>query len=78
MCHSFENLEYHHFKYAQFLRPGDVHVHYFGTATLSFGDGIEARPGDTFEVSPDTFGEPLRNGIVASEHAVRPGLVKSL
>ena len=78
MCHSFENLEFHHFKYRQFLRPGDVHVHYFGTATLSFADGIQARPGDTFEVSLDAFGEPLRNGIVASEHAVRPGLVKSL
>ena len=24
MCHSLDNLEYHHFKYAQFLRPGDV------------------------------------------------------
>lgn len=45
MCHSLENLEYHHFKYAQFLRPGDVHVHYFGTATLSFADGIKAAPG---------------------------------
>ncbi len=33
MCHSLENLEYHHFKYAQFLRPGDVHIHFFGTAT---------------------------------------------
>lgn len=22
MCHSLENLEYHHFKYTQFLRPG--------------------------------------------------------
>jgi len=78
MCHSFENLEFHHFKYAQFLRPGDVHVHYFGTATLSFADGIQARPGDTFEVSLDAFGQPLRNGIAAAEQAVRPGLVKSL
>ena len=37
------NLEHHHFKYALFRRPGDVHVHFFGTATLSFADGIENR-----------------------------------
>ncbi|MFP3681422.1 FAH family protein, partial [Pseudomonas sp. SIMBA_041] len=46
MCHSLANLEYHHFKYAQFLRPGDVHVHDFGTAALSFADGVRTRPGD--------------------------------
>ena len=78
MCHSFENLEFHHFKYSQFLRPGDIHVHYFGTATLSFADGIQARPGDTFEVSLDAFGQPLRNGIAAAPGQVRPGVVKSL
>jgi len=78
MCHSLENLEYHHFKYAQFLRPGDVHVHFFGTATLSFADGIKALPGDQFEVSLDEFGEPLRNGISVKHPAIRPGDVKSL
>lgn len=78
MCHSLENLEYHHFKYAQFLRPGDVHVHFFGTATLSFADGIKAQPGDQFEVSLDEFGEPLRNGISVKRPAIRPGDVKSL
>lgn len=78
MCHSLENLEYHHFKYAQFLRPGDVHVHFFGTATLSFADGIKAQPGDQFEVSLDEFGEPLRNGISVKQPAIRPGDVKAL
>lgn len=78
MCHSLENLEFHHFKYSQFLRPGDVHVHYFGTATLSFADGIQARPGDTFEVSQEAFGQPLRNGIAVAPEQVRPGVVKSL
>ena len=38
MAHSIANLEAHHFKYALFRRPGDVHVHFFGTATLSFSD----------------------------------------
>ena len=39
---------------------------------------IQARPGDTFEVSLDAFGQPLRNGIAAASGQVRPGLVKSL
>lgn len=78
MCHSFENLEFHHFKYDQFLRPGDIHVHYFGTATLSFADGILAKPGDTFEISLPAFGEPLRNGIAPAAKQVQPGSVKSL
>jgi hypothetical protein len=78
MCHSLENLEYHHFKYAQFLRPGDVHVHFFGTATLSFADGVKAQPGDQFEVSLDEFGAPLRNGISLSRPGISPGGVKPL
>ena len=61
MCHSLENLEYHHFKYSQFLRPGDVHIHFFGTATLSFADGIRTQPGDRFEISQADFGAPLIN-----------------
>src|SRR3712207_8445305 len=40
MSHSIANLEYHHFKYEMFRRPGDVHIHFFGTATLSVADGI--------------------------------------
>ncbi|RYH05558.1 MAG: GguC protein, partial [Alphaproteobacteria bacterium] len=41
MSHTFANLEYHHFKYGLFRQPGEVHVHMFGTATLSFADGIK-------------------------------------
>lgn len=78
MCHSLENLEYHHFKYTQFLRPGDVHVHFFGTATLSFADGIRAQPGDRFEISLDAFGEPLRNGISVRQPGIGAGGVKAL
>jgi len=78
MCHSLENLEYHHFKYAQFLRPGNVHVHFFGTATLSFADGIKAQPGDRFEVSLEAFGEPLCNGISIRQPMIAPGGVKQL
>ncbi|MDR7034006.1 AraD1 family protein [Mesorhizobium sp. BE184] len=63
MSHSITNLEYHHFKYAAFRQPGDVHVHMFGTATLSFADGVAARDGDVFEIEAPAFGLPLRNGL---------------
>ena len=71
MSHSFANLEYHHFKYGLFRAPGDVHVHMFGTATLSFGDGIRTEAGDVFEIGAEGFGLPLRNPLaVASEEEI--------
>merc|ERR1719386_681449 len=36
MSHKLSNLEHHHFKYDVFRHPGDVHLHFFGTGTLSF------------------------------------------
>lgn len=63
MAHSLANLEHHHFKYPNFRRPGDVHVHFFGTATLSFADAIRTRDGDRFEISLPAFGRPLRNPL---------------
>ena len=61
MSHSIANLEHHHFKYAGFRRPGDLHVHFFGTATLSFSDGVKTEPGDVFEVEALPFTLPARN-----------------
>jgi len=66
MSHSLANLEHHHFKYALFRRPGDVHVHFFGTATLSFSDGIATQPGDVFEIRADAFALPMRNPLAAA------------
>jgi hypothetical protein len=63
MSHSLANLEHHHFKYDAFRRPGDVHVHFFGTATLSFSDKIVVQPGDVFEINADAFRLPLFNPI---------------
>ncbi|WP_088347385.1 MULTISPECIES: AraD1 family protein [Rhodomicrobium] len=63
MSHTIANLEHHHFKYGLFRQPGDVHVHMFGTATLSFADGIRAQPGDVFEIEAPDFGLPLRNPL---------------
>jgi hypothetical protein len=65
MSHTISNLEYHHFKYKQFRRPGDLHIHFFGTATLSVGDGIQTQPGDVFEIEAPAFGAALRNALGA-------------
>jgi hypothetical protein len=75
MSHSIANLEHHHFKYGNFRRPGDVHVHFFGTATLSFSDQVLIEPGDRFEISADAFLLPLRNELTRSPprpFSVRP------
>jgi len=68
MSHSYANLEYHHFKYQQHRVPGDVHLHFFGTATLSFVDNIKVEPGDEFEIDLPALGAPLTNPL-----AVEPG-----
>ena len=67
MSHSLANLEHHHFKYALFRRPGDIHVHFFGTATLSFSDGIRAEEGDVFEIEAAPFTLKLRNPLARSD-----------
>ena len=67
MSHSIANLEAHHFKYALFRRPGDVHVHFFGTATLSYTDGVRTEPGDVFEIAAPPFLLPLRNPLVRGQ-----------
>ncbi len=61
MSHTIANLEHHHFKYGLFRQPGDAHVHMFGTATLSFSDGIKVEDGDVWEIEAPGFGLPLRN-----------------
>jgi hypothetical protein len=72
MSHSFANLEYHHFKYGLFRQPGDVHVHMFGTATLSFAEGIKPEAGDVFEIEVPEFGIALRNPLkIAAEEEIR-------
>jgi hypothetical protein len=74
MSHSLANLEHHHFKYALFRRPGDVHVHFFGTATLSFSDGIKTEEGDVFEISAPQFKLALRNPL---KHVAAPDVAVS-
>lgn len=63
MCHSLQNIEHHHFKFEGHRHPGDVHVHFFGTAALSFGDGLKLQDGDVMQVAVEGFGRPLRNPV---------------
>jgi len=78
MCHSIANLEHHHFKYRDFRRAGDVHVHFFGAATGSFTKKIETRPGDIFEIEAPVFGKPLRNTLAERSVASKPIDVRAL
>ncbi|MDR7221933.1 hypothetical protein J2X13_002349 [Aminobacter aminovorans] len=77
MSHTIANLEHHHFKYGVFRQPGDVHVHMFGTATLSFADGVKAEPGDVFEIEAAEFGLALRNPLKQAR-MVAPVAVRTL
>jgi hypothetical protein len=63
MAHAIANLEHHHFKYRDFRRPGDVHVHFFGAATGSFTKQVKAQVGDVFEIESPAFGRALRNPL---------------
>jgi hypothetical protein len=63
MCHSLANMEHHHFKFEGHRQPGDLHVHFFGAHSLSFGDGVELKDGDWTEVRFDGFGRALRTPV---------------
>jgi len=78
MCHSLANLEYHHFKYAAHRVPGDVHLHFFGTATLSFADGIKVEPGERYEIHLNALGAPLVNPLAVAEKDFDLGGVTTL
>ena len=69
MCHSLRNIEHHHFKFESHRRPGDVHVHYFGACSLSFGAGVELAEGDVMSVSFEGYGRPLRNPLAVAPKA---------
>ena len=78
MSHTMANLEHHHFKYGLFRQPGDVHIHMFGTATLSFADGIKPQSGDVFEIEVPAFGLPLRNALAVDPPQAQAVTVKPL
>jgi hypothetical protein len=74
MCHSLRNMEHHHFKYETHRRPGDVHVHFFGAVSLSFGEGIRLATGDVMQIQFAGFGRALRNPLKAA--TAKPALVE--
>ena len=76
MSHTLANLEYHHFKYDAFRVPGDLHIHFFGTATLSIADGIAPQHRDVFEIEAAPFGAPLRNSLKDMKQGFKPGGVR--
>jgi hypothetical protein len=63
MSHSLENLEDHYFKYPQFRVPGDVHIHFFGTMKLSFGNRGFFQDGDRIQVHFQDMGRSMINYV---------------
>ena len=78
MCHSLQNIEHHHFKFETHRRPGDVHVHYYGAHSLSFGDGVQLLDGDVMTIAFENFGRALRNPLRVSAPPDRLITVQSL
>lgn len=78
MCHSLANIEHHHFKFEGHRRPGDLHVHYFGACSLSFGAGIVLVDGDMMSVSFTGFGRALRNPLRVATGENNPVTVRNL
>lgn len=76
MCHSLANIEHHHFKYDAHRRPGDVHVHFFGTDCLSFSDNVRLKDGDIMHVSVEGYGRPLRNPVRVDKST--PALISAI
>jgi hypothetical protein len=78
MCHSLRNIEHHQFKFETHRRPGDVHVHFFGAHSLSFGDGVQLADGDVMNIHFDGFGRALRNPVSVAHPADGPVSVQPL
>jgi hypothetical protein len=72
MVHSLRNMEHHHFKFELHRRPGDVHIHFLGAHSLSFGQGVELEDGDVMEVAFNGFGRPLRNAMHVAKEKMAP------
>jgi len=78
MCHSLANIEHHHFKFGPHRRTGDLHVHYFGACSLSFGAGVQLADGDKMIVEFNGFGRALCNPLRVARGEVTLVAVKPL
>jgi hypothetical protein len=71
MCHSLANLEYHHFKYSQFLRPATCTS--ISSAPRPCRSPMACAPNrDVFEISQAEFGAPLVNWHRPAEAVSNP------
>ena len=78
MAHSLENLEYHHFKYANHRLPLDLHVHFLGADAFSFGENIRLADGDEMTVQWEGMGRALRNTLSIDQSSEEMLVIKSL
>lgn len=78
MAHSLENLEYHHFKYADHRQPLQAHVHFFGTGAFSFGTGLRLETGDVMKVEWNGMGRALLNTITIENNEEKIIQVKEI
>lgn len=69
------SVEPDHFESADFRRPGDAHVHFFGERILSSFEPVAASEGDHVEIEFEGLGRPLRNTIRHEEPAARRAAV---
>jgi hypothetical protein len=67
MAHALDNLEYHHFKYAEHRLPLQSHIHFFGADAFSFGAGLKLENGDTMSVHWKGMGRPLVNPVLIED-----------
>lgn len=76
MCHSLANLEDHHFKFPGHRGPGDVHLHFFGTSKLSFGQrSWTYKTGDEIQVAAPGFSATLRNTVLRESPTDAPRVI---
>jgi hypothetical protein len=78
MSHTLANIEHHHFKFDAHRRPGDVHVHYYGAHSLSFGESVALNDGDVMVIRFEGFGRPLRNPLRVAPPTAVPIAVEPL
>jgi hypothetical protein len=76
MCHSLRNVEDHHFKYPQHRRPGDVHLHFFGTSRLSFGTrDWRFEADDEIRIDAPGFSPTLVNRVAVTRSSIAEPIV---
>jgi hypothetical protein len=62
MARGFADLARDHFRYGMHRRPGDVHVHCFGSGAVAT-TAEAATPDQVFELACPALGRPLRNRL---------------